>query len=578
MKFLLQYLKDYKKESILAPLFKMCEAVFELLVPLVMAAIIDQGIADGDTSYVIRMCIVLVVLAVVGLIFAVTAQYFAAKAAIFSAAKMRKDLFCHVMDMSAASHESMGTSALTTRITSDINQIQNGVNMFLRLFLRSPFIVLGAMVMALIVDVKATLIFVGVIAALAVVVYAVMKSTLPIFSGIQRKMEKIFLAVGENLEGARVIRAFGNQEEESAAFADSTQALYGDQMKAGRVSALLNPVTYVIVNLGIVVILWFGSTQVNQGMLAKGEVVALVNYMSQILVELIKLANLIVLLMRAVPSIGRVQQVMELQADERIYTDKEVEGTSTQGAPAVEYQDVSFCYPDGSEPALSHLSLTVSRHSTVGIIGGTGSGKSTLLQLLYHRYDVTEGQIRINGQDVRSYTREELSKLIGVVPQKAVLFHGTIRDNLKMGREDVTQEMLEEAATAAQADNVIAAKQDGWDEEVLQDAMNFSGGQRQRLTIARALAGRPQILLLDDSASALDVATDAALRKAIRDLTWQPTVFIISQRASSVMDADWIVVLEDGVCVGSGTHEALLRDNEVYQEIYYSQFPKEGQQ
>lgn len=578
MKFLLQYLKDYKKESILAPLFKMCEAVFELLVPLVMAAIIDQGIADGDTSYVIRMCIVLVVLAVVGLIFAVTAQYFAAKAAIFSAAKMRKDLFCHVMDMSAASHESMGTSALTTRITSDINQIQNGVNMFLRLFLRSPFIVLGAMVMALIVDVKATLIFVGVIAALAVVVYAVMKSTLPIFSGIQRKMEKIFLAVGENLEGARVIRAFGNQEEESAAFADSTQALYGDQMKAGRVSALLNPVTYVIVNLGIVVILWFGSTQVNQGMLAKGEVVALVNYMSQILVELIKLANLIVLLMRAVPSIGRVQQVMELQADERIYTDKEVEGTSTQGAPAVEYQDVSFCYPDGSEPALSHLSLTVSRHSTVGIIGGTGSGKSTLLQLLYHRYDVTEGQIRINGQDVRSYTREELSKLIGVVPQKAVLFHGTIRDNLKMGREDVTQEMLEEAATAAQADNVIAAKQDGWDEEVLQDAMNFSGGQRQRLTIARALAGRPQILLLDDSASALDVATDAALRKAIRNLTWQPTVFIISQRASSVMDADWIVVLEDGVCVGSGTHETLLRDNEVYQEIYYSQFPKEGQQ
>ena len=578
MKFLLQYLKDYKKESILAPLFKMCEAVFELLVPLVMAAIIDQGIADGDISYVIRMCIVLVVLAVVGLIFAVTAQYFAAKAAIFSAAKMRKDLFCHVMDMSAASHESMGTSALTTRITSDINQIQNGVNMFLRLFLRSPFIVLGAMVMALIVDVKATLIFVGVIAALAVVVYAVMKSTLPIFSGIQRKMEKIFLAVGENLEGARVIRAFGNQEEESAAFADSTQALYGDQMKAGRVSALLNPVTYVIVNLGIVVILWFGSTQVNQGMLAKGEVVALVNYMSQILVELIKLANLIVLLMRAVPSIGRVQQVMELQADERIYTDKEAEGTGTQEAPAVEYQDVSFCYPDGSEPALSHLSLTVSRHSTVGIIGGTGSGKSTLLQLLYHRYDVTEGQIRINGQDVRSYTREELSKLIGVVPQKAVLFHGTIRDNLKMGREDVTQEMLEEAATAAQADNVIAAKQDGWDEEVLQDAMNFSGGQRQRLTIARALAGRPQILLLDDSASALDVATDAALRKAIRNLTWQPTVFIISQRASSVMDADWIVVLEDGVCVGSGTHEALLRDNEVYQEIYYSQFPKEGQQ
>ena len=578
MKFLLQYLKDYKKESILAPLFKMCEAVFELLVPLVMAAIIDQGIADGDTSYVIRMCIVLVVLAVVGLIFAVTAQYFAAKAAIFSAAKMRKDLFCHVMDMSAASHESMGTSALTTRITSDINQIQNGVNMFLRLFLRSPFIVLGAMVMALIVDVKATLIFVGVIAALAVVVYAVMKSTLPIFSGIQRKMEKIFLAVGENLEGARVIRAFGNQEEESAVFADSTQALYGDQMKAGRVSALLNPVTYVIVNLGIVVILWFGSTQVNQGMLAKGEVVALVNYMSQILVELIKLANLIVLLMRALPSIGRVQQVMELRADERIYTDKEAEGTSTQEAPAVEYQDVSFCYPDGSEPALSHLSLTAPRHSTVGIIGGTGSGKSTLLQLLYHRYDVTEGQIRINGQDVRSYTREELSKLIGVVPQKAVLFHGTIRDNLKMGRDDVTQEMLEEAATAAQADNVIAAKEDGWDEEVLQDAMNFSGGQRQRLTIARALAGRPQILLLDDSASALDVATDAALRKAIRNLTWQPTVFIISQRASSVMDADWIVVLEDGVCVGSGTHETLLRDNTVYKEIYYSQFPKEGQQ
>ena len=557
MKFLGKYLKDYKKESIFAPLFKMLEAIFELLVPLVMASIIDVGIANRDRDYVIHMCLLLILFAILGLAFAITAQYFAAKAAIYTASKMRADLFHRIMDMSAASHGSVGTSALTTRITSDINQIQSGINMFLRLFLRSPFIVFGAMIMALIVDVKSTLIFVIVIALLGLVVYGITKSTLPIFSRIQKKMERVFLAVGENLEGARVIRAFGNQDQQKQAFGTQTEDLYADQMRAGKVSALLNPITYVIVNLGVVAVIWFGSTQVDMGILAKGQVVALVNYMSQILVELIKLANLIVVLMRAYASVTRVEQIMEMPYDERTYV------------------KVSFAYPQAGEMAIRDIDFKVPDHGTVGIIGGTGSGKSTVLHLLNHMYDASKGKVLIYGKDVRSYKEKELTKIVGLVPQRGVLFHGSIRDNIRFGREDITDDMIATAVHATQADNVIESKEHGLDEEILQDARNLSGGQRQRLTIARALAGQPKILVLDDSASALDVATDAALRKAIRGLPWHPTTFIVSQRASSVMEADQILVMEDGCIVGKGKHEDLLRDNAIYQEIYYSQFPKD---
>ena len=570
MKFLGKYLKDYKKESIFAPLFKMLEAIFELLVPLVMASIIDVGIANRDRDYVIHMCLLLILFAILGLAFAITAQYFAAKAAIYTASKMRADLFHRIMDMSAASHGSVGTSALTTRITSDINQIQSGINMFLRLFLRSPFIVFGAMIMALIVDVKSTLIFVIVIALLGLVVYGITKSTLPIFSRIQKKMERVFLAVGENLEGARVIRAFGNQDQQKQAFGTQTEDLYADQMRAGKVSALLNPITYVIVNLGVVAVIWFGSTQVDMGILAKGQVVALVNYMSQILVELIKLANLIVVLMRAYASVTRVEQIMEMPYDERTYV---TETQKASEADAVSYEQVSFAYPQAGEMAIRDIDFKVPDHGTVGIIGGTGSGKSTVLHLLNHMYDASKGKVLIYGKDVRSY--KELTKIVGLVPQRGVLFHGSIRDNIRFGREDITDDMIATAVHAAQADNVIESKEHGLDEEILQDARNLSGGQRQRLTIARALAGQPKILVLDDSASALDVATDAALRKAIRGLPWHPTTFIVSQRASSVMEADQILVMEDGCIVGKGKHEDLLRDNAIYQEIYYSQFPKD---
>jgi ABC-type multidrug transport system fused ATPase/permease subunit len=411
-----------------------------------------------------------------------------------------------------------------------------------------------------------------------------MKSTLPMFANIQKQMERIFLEVGENLEGARVIRAFGNQEQQLEQFDEQTETLYGKQMGAGKISALLNPVTYVIVNFGIIFLLWFGANQVNAGILATGEVVALINYMSQILVELIKLANLIVLLMRAVPSVYRVQQVMEMPVDQRRYRKEGLEKQAVSDAEtenpgndhmSVEFRNVSFAYPDGAEEVLSDISFEVPVGGTLGVIGGTGSGKSTLLQLLYHGYDVTSGTILLEGRDICSYSKEELAHLIGVVPQKAELFTGTIEENLRMGRQEITEEMLTAAIDVAQARNVIESKEKGLQEQVLQDARNFSGGQRQRLTIARALAGQPKILLLDDSASALDMATDAALRKAIRELPWHPTTFIVSQRSSAVMSADRILVLEHGACVGLGTHEELLRDNEIYQEIYYSQFPKE---
>lgn len=572
MKFLLSYLKDYKKESLLAPVFKMLEAIFELLVPLVMAAIIDVGIARGDKQYVIRMCLVLVLLAIVGLAFAITAQYFAAKAAIYSAAKMRKDLFSHIMDMSAAKHGEMGSAALLTRITSDINQLQNGINMFLRLFLRSPFIVVGAMIMAWTIQAKAAVFFSLVIALLSLVVYVIMKSTLPIFADVQKMMEKLFLAVGENLEGARVIRAFGNQKNQLEEFWDKTEKLYEKQITAGKITAWLNPITYALVNLGIVVLLQTGGKGVYSGVLAKGEVVALVNYMSQILVELIKLANLIVILMRCVPSLQRVAHVMEQKADERKVIEKK---GKTDTDDAFVFRNVTFYYPGASEPALSNLSFSAAKQEHIGIIGGTGSGKSTVLQLLLHAFDPTSGQVLLFGEESAAYGEKELAKKVGIVFQKAQLFVGTIRQNLTMGREDITDEDIENALLWAQAKDVTEKKEKGLDEEILRGAKNFSGGQRQRLSIARALVGKPPLLLLDDASSALDAATDTKLRSALFHLPWNPTVVIVSQRAASVMDADHILVLEDGVCAGWGKHDELLKNCEVYQEIYYSQFPEE---
>lgn len=572
MNFLLGYLKDYKKESILAPLFKMLEAIFELLVPLVMASIIDRGIAHANANYVIKMCGMLILLAILGLAFAVSAQYFAAKAAIFSASKMREDLFSHIMDMSAESHGKIGTSVLITRITSDINQIQNGINLFLRLFLRSPFIVFGAMIMAATIHGKATWYFLMVILLLAGVVWFVMKSTLPVFSSIQKQMEKLFLAVGQNLEGARVLRAFGAQEQQMQEFHRETEELYVRQRKAGDVSALLNPVTYVIVNIGVVALLWFGGQQVQKGTLLTGEVVALVNYMSQILVELIKLANLIVVLMRALPSVERVENVMQTPVDQRKKTGSDI---TEETDMALVLEDVSFCYPDASEPAIAHVSLQLKKQQCLGIIGGTGSGKSTLLQLLTHQFDITSGKLSLFGQEITAYSDKEIADIVGVVFQKAVLFRGTIKENIVFGRTGISEKDISQAIAYAQAENVVASKKNGLEEEILQDARNLSGGQRQRLTIARALAHKPKLIILDDAASALDAATDAALRRDLKQLPWQPTTVIISQRASSVMHADQILVMEDGACVGLGTHEALLQSNQVYQEIYYSQFPRE---
>ena len=595
MRFLAKYLKEYKKESILAPLFKMLEAVFELLVPLVMAAVIDVGIAGSDTSYIMKMCGVLILLGVVGLFFSITAQYFAARAAIYSSAQMRKDLFGKIMDLSFAGHDAAGSSVLITRITSDVNQIQSGINMVLRLFLRSPFIVFGAMIMAFLVDVQAALVFLVVIPVLGLVVFLIMRSTLPMFRRIQKGLEEILAAVGENLEGVRVIRAFCRQDTEKERYDGLTEDLYQRQMKAGKISALMNPVTYVVVNLGVVAVLWFAARRVDAGILAQGEVVALTNYMSQILVELIKLANLIVLMMKAYPSIGRVQEIMELPEDERrkLFAEEAAEDVSRDAAgdaldschrvsreegrtsSQIVFDDVTFCYPGTQEPAVEHISFTAKKGQMIGIIGGTGSGKSTLLHLLVHGYERTSGRILLDGRDIDSYSDEELSERMGTVPQKATLFSGTIRSNLMMGNENASDEELWQALRTAQAAEVVEKKDGALDAEVLQGGKNFSGGQKQRLTIARALTGRPSMVLLDDSASALDLSTEAALRKALRELPWQPTLFVVSQRASSVLEADQILVLDDGALVGAGTHEQLLADNETYQEIYYSQFPRE---
>ena len=569
MRFAAHYLADYKKESLLAPLFKMLEAIFELFVPLVMARIIDVGIANNDRVYIIRQGGMLIILAAVGLAVALTAQYFSAKAAINAAGKMRSDLFFHIMKFSRGTLGEKGTASLVTRITNDVNQVQNGMNMFLRLFLRSPFIVFGAMIMAFTVDVKAALVFAVLIPLLGLFVYLVMHSTLPRFKRIQEGLEKILLTVNENLEGVRVIRAFRVEEAQNRSFKEETGSLYRQQIGAGRISALLNPVTYALINLGIATLLLVSGVRVSAGSLTQGESVALVNYMSQILVELIKLANLIILLTRAVSSADRLSDILSTDPDERIH---EKEETPSDTADAIEISDLSFTYPRNRDKALSDITLSVGKGQTLGIIGGTGSGKSTLVRLLRHAYDPVSGSILLNGRDIRSIPDQDIVGMIGHVPQKAQLFYGSIRYNLELAKPDATEKEMWDALEAACAREIVEKKENGLDEIVQRGGTNFSGGQKQRLTIARALIKRPEILILDDSASALDMLTERKLRDNIKALPWHPTTVIISQRASSVMDADQILVLDGGECKGLGRSEELLHTCPIYREIYSTQF------
>lgn len=578
MSFVLKYLKQYKVKAFLAPLFKMLEAIFELLVPLVMASIINKGIASSDTHYILRMSGVLLLLAVVGLIFSITAQYFSAYVAVFTAAEIRRDLFAKIMSLSQGVKESIGEEVLTTRITNDINQIQNAINMVLRLFLRSPFIVAGAIVMAFVVDVKSAFVFVLVVALLSIIVYFIMRYTLPRYKAIAAKLEKVLHAVSENLEGSRVLRAFCQVDEEKESFEIKTGELAKMQIGTGKISALLNPVTYVVVNLGIVFLIYVAMHRVDNGFILQGDVVALVNYMSQILIELIKLANLIVLLMKAFPSADRVQELMEMKSDERQFGDKLKNDLIIGGSgqpQLISVKKVSFSYNGTADMDLEDINLEIPAGSTLGIIGGTGSGKSTLLKLLNHTYDVTKGSIEIGGTNVNQFDDSYLAKCFGIVPQKAYLFSGTVRSNMEMAGTNPDDVEIKSALNIAQAIDFVEAKEGGIDTEVKGRGSNFSGGQRQRLTIARALIGQPKYLLLDDSASALDLATEAKLKKALMNLSWHPTLIIVSQRASSVIEADQILVLDDGKCVGIGNHDKLIKDCETYQEIYYCQYPRE---
>lgn len=575
MKKLLVYLKDYKKESVLGPLFKLLEASFELLVPLVMAAIIDVGIAQSDKAYIIKMCGVLILLAIIGLTCSITAQYFAAKAAVGFATKLRHALFSHIESLSYTEIDTIGTSTMITRMTSDINQTQSGVNMVLRLFLRSPFIVFGAMIMAFTVDVKAALVFVVTIPVLAVVIFGIMLITIPLYKKVQSGLDAVLGMTRENLTGSRVIRAFHKEDEEIEAFQGKNEMLTSLQLYVGKISALMNPVTYIIINAALIALIWTGALRVESGAISQGQVVALVNYMSQILIELVKLANLIITVTKAVACGNRIESVLEIRSSM-------IGGTKTTGAQEGEYavcfDDVSMGYQGGGAYALNHVCLKVRHGETVGVIGGTGSGKSTVVNLIPRFYDVSEGAVYVDGMDVRDYRLGNLREKIGIVPQKAVLFSGTIRDNMKWGREDATDEEINEALRIAQASEFVEQKEGKLDAWIEQNGRNLSGGQRQRLTIARALVKKPEILILDDSASALDYATDAALRKAIREMEQAPAVFIVSQRAASILHASQILVLDDGEVAGLGTHDELLRDCEVYQEIYYSQFSKEERQ
>lgn len=572
MKRLLVYLKDYKKESILGPLFKLLEASFELIVPLVVASMIDVGIAGDDKSYIIKMCLIMAALGLIGLICSVTAQFFAAKAAVGFATRLRHGLFAHIQSLSFSQMDREGTSTLITRMTSDINQVQSGVNLVLRLFLRSPFIVFGAMIMAFTVDVKAALVFVVVIPVLSVIVFGIMLISIPLFKKVQARLDQVLGITRENLSGVRVIRAFGEEEHEIQKFDEGTDALKHMQMVAARFSALMNPLTYVVVNGGLIVLIYVGAVRVETGLLTSGQVVALVNYMSQILVELVKLANLIITVTKAGACGNRIQSILEIPAgmEYGFVTDKEENGTMG----TVEFEHVSLRYYEGGEEALTDIHFKANKGDVIGVIGGTGSGKSSLVNLIPRFYDVEKGSVKVDDRDVREYSLGELRDKIGMVLQKAVLFHGTIRDNLKWGNEEASDDELWEALRIAQAEEFVLKKEKQLDEMIEQEGRNLSGGQKQRLSIARALVKKPEILILDDSASALDYATDAALRKALKEMPGETTVFIVSQRASSLMHADTIIVLDDGDVAGMGTHEELLKDCEVYQEIYYSQFER----
>lgn len=574
MRKLLIYLKDYKKESVLAPLFKMLEAIFELFVPLVMSAVIDVGIKNSDKPYIIKMCLVLVALGIIGLVCSITAQYFAAKAACGFATKLRHSLFDHIQSLSFSEMDTIGTSTLITRMTSDINQVQNGVNMTLRLFLRSPFVVFGSMIMAFTISVKAALIFVIAIPLLSAVVFGIMYMSIPLYKNVQSNLDDVLRITHENLTGSRVIRAFHKEDNEIEQFENSNNSLSKLQIYVGKISALMNPITYTIINIAIVALIWTGAIQVNIGNISQGNVVALVNYMSQILVELVKLANLIVLINKAIACGNRVESVFEINSS-LIEPEKPAVVGEKLPETVVSFDHVSLKYKNSSQDSLTDINFDVKRGETIGIIGGTGSGKSSLVNMLPRFYDYTGGQLKIDGIDVKDYAVDDLRNKIGVVMQKAVLFKGTIRENLKWGNPDASDADLMEALETAQAADVVQSKKNGLDSLVSQGGKNFSGGQKQRLTIARALVRKPEILILDDSASALDYATDAALRKAIRDMKNSPTVFIVSQRAASILYADKIIVLDDGKVVGIGKHNELLENCPVYQEIYYSQFPKE---
>lgn len=580
MKKLLNYLSAYKKEAVLAPLFKMLEASFELLVPLVMAQIIDTGIKNQDLAYILKMGAVLVLLGVIGLACSLTAQYFAARAAVGFGAGVRRDLFRHINRLSYSEIDAQGTATLITRMTSDVNQVQSGVNLTLRLFLRSPFIVFGAMIMAFTIDVKSALIFAAAIPLLSLVVFGIMLISMPLYKRVQRQLDRVMQITRENLTGARVIRAFNREQDEIASFKEEGGLLIRFQIFVGRISALLNPVTYVIVNLAIVVLIYTGAGQVDSGRIPQGEVVALVNYMSQILVELIKLANLIISITKALACAGRISSVFEMESsiadpgEEKGGQVKE-ENPPVSGTPRVSFQNVSFSYQGSKEESLSDISFDAAPGEIIGVIGGTGSGKSTLVNLIPRFYDVTKGQVLVNGTDVRAQSLSKLRGQIGVVPQKAVLFKGTIRDNMRWGKEDASDQEIEEALETAQALEVVKSRKNGLDAMIFQGGKNLSGGQRQRLTIARALVRKPQILILDDSSSALDFATDARLRKALRERTGCAAIFLVSQRASALRHADQILVLDDGRLAGKGKHEELLETCPVYREICLSQLSGE---
>ena len=576
MKELLKYLKKYKKECVLAPLFKMLEASFELIVPLVMAAIIDTGIENKDTSYILKMCGVLVLLGFVGLICSVVAQYFSAKAAVGVATGVRHSLFGHLLGLSYTEIDTLGTSTMITRMTSDVNQVQTGVNMFLRLFLRSPFVVFGAMIMAFTIDAKLATIFAIVIVVLSVIVFGIMGISIPLMKKVQQGLDNVLTVTRENLSGVRVIRAFCKEEDEIRSFKKKNGELLDIQKKSGGVSALMNPLTYIVINVAICVLIWKGAIKVDMGNLTQGEVVALYNYMSQILVELIKLANLIITINKALASANRIGDVMKLQPSMVFPSHEESVGGANIASndnymgPKVEFKNVSLKYKNASLESLENIDFTVNKGETIGIIGGTGSGKSSVVNLIPRFYDVTEGEVLVDGINVKEYEKETLLNKIGIVLQKAVLFSGTIKDNLLWGNNEASEDDIMAAVNAAQAADVVNSK-GGLDGEVAQGGKNFSGGQRQRLTIARALVRKPEILILDDSASALDMATDSKLRKAISELEYKPTVFIVSQRTVSIMNADKIVVLDDGEIVGIGKHQDLLETCDVYREIYESQ-------